>query len=117
MKAAESPIFVKTHDLLVWMAPLLTGFPKDQRFRLAARLENCLFGFQELLLRAARTADKKISLGEADLGLAKDIQCISMGQYEHSARQVTEIGKLLGGWRKTILANPGAAAAERGDQP
>ena len=126
MRAAESPIFVKTYDFLTWMVPLLTAFPKDQRFRLAARLEDSLFDFQEHLLRAVRTPDKKAELSVADLELeqirlylrlAQDIHCISLRQYEHAARQVTEIGKLLGGWQKTIVANPAAKTAERGDRP
>lgn len=126
MKRAESPIFVKTYDLLVWMIPQLTTFPKDQRFRLAARLEDCLYEFHERLLRAARAADKSGDLREADilleqfriyLRLAQEIHCLGMQQYEYASRLTNEIGKLLGGWQKTMTANPAARAAERGDQP
>ena len=31
---------------------------------------------------------------------------IQPGQYEHAARMLTEMGKLLGGWKKSI-ATPG----------
>lgn len=108
---ASSPIFVKTYDLMVWLAPILNGFPKDQRFRLAARLENSLFAFHEHLMRATRSKDKKPILMEADLELeklrlylrlAQDLKCLSFKQYEHAIRLCAEIGKLLGGWLKTL---------------
>ena len=33
----ESPIFVRTFDLLIWLLPFTQKFPKEQRFVLAAR--------------------------------------------------------------------------------
>jgi len=107
------------------MLPALTKFPKEQRFRLAARIENSLFAFQELLLRARRARHKRGVLLEADLELeklrlylrlAQEIHCMSFPQYEQAARLVNEVGKLLGGWLKTIPASPaGADPAERGE--
>lgn len=43
----ESPIFIRTFDLLVWLLPFTQKFPKEQRFVLAARLQNAAFNFYE----------------------------------------------------------------------
>ena len=124
MNKTPSPIFAKTYDLQLWLLPTLTKFPKDQRFRLAARIENSLFTFHELLLRPTQTRQRKPVLLEADLELeklrvylrlAQDLRLISFQQYEHVARLVNEAGKLLGGWLKTQVAIP-AESAERRDE-
>jgi len=113
MTEKQSPIFSKTYDLMLWLLKALNKFPKEQRFRLAERIENTLFAFHERLLEAARTKDKQFVLTEADLELeklrlylrlAQDLHCLSFNQYEHAAQMVNEVGKLLGGWLKTIPA-------------
>ena len=105
MKA--SPIFVKTYELLRWLLAQTVKFPKAQRFLLAKRIEDSALGFHEWLVRASRGGGR--DLGEADIELTKlrlylrlamDLQLLSVGQYEHSARQVDEIGRLLGGWQR-----------------
>ncbi|MBE7534561.1 MAG: hypothetical protein HS124_02365 [Anaerolineales bacterium] len=45
----ESPIFVRTFDLLTWLLPFAQKFPKEQRFVLAARLHNAAFNFTKKL--------------------------------------------------------------------
>jgi len=120
----SSPIFVKTYDLMVWLMPVLTGFPKDQRFRLAARIERALFEFYEIIQKAARTRQPRTLLSEADLELeklrvylrlAQDIHCLPFKKYEYASSALVEIGKLLGGWIKKIPAVPAGSPAERGE--
>lgn len=123
----NTPIFIKTYDLMAWMLPALAKFPKEQRFRLAARIEGSLFGFHDLILRAGRSRDKRQLLSDADLELeklrlylrlAQDTRCMSFQQYEHAARLVNEVGKLLGGWMKSIPATAaGTLTAESGEGP
>lgn len=96
---------------MVWTSGAVTAFPKAQRFRLATRVEETLFRFHDLLLRATRAQDKRAILLQADLELeklrvyfrlAQDLHCLSFKQYEHAIRLCAEIGKLLGGWLKTL---------------
>jgi four helix bundle protein len=127
-RPAESPIFSKTYDLMACLLRALTAFPKDQRFRLAARIEAALFAFQEAILRAVRSRSRRRYLLEADLELeklrlclrlAQDLECLDFKHYEEASRQVNEIGRLLGGWLKTVPAFPAGAdetaLAERGE--
>jgi hypothetical protein len=120
----NSPIFVKYYDLMTWFYPALTKFPKEQRFRLAARIEETLYQTYELILRASRSDQPRLQLLEADyqldklrllVRLAKDIQCMHFSQYEHASKLINEIGRLLGGWIKSLPANPAASSAVRGE--
>jgi hypothetical protein len=36
------------------------------------------------------------------LRLCQDLELITLRQYRHVAEMVTEIGRLLGGWRKKV---------------
>jgi hypothetical protein len=106
----ESPIFTRTYDLLRWLIPATVKFPRQQRFVLASSLQRTALLFQEQLIEAAHSADPAPRLREADVTLTKlrfylrlcrDLEFLTLGQYAHVARMVSEIGRLLGGWLKT----------------
>ncbi|MBI5568076.1 MAG: diversity-generating retroelement protein Avd [Chloroflexi bacterium] len=113
-QAAQSPIFVKTHDLLLWLLQHTARFPKSERFRLAKRVDDSAFRFYDLIGRATKSGDKRRSvLLEADLELDRlrlnvrlcvELKLLTSAQYEYAATALVEIGKLLGGWIKTIAA-------------
>jgi len=110
---AESPIFARTYDLLRWLIPLTLKFPRQQRFVLAATLQQSALRLHERLIEAAHHSDRAAldnSLAHADieldktrhyLRLSRDLDLITFGQYEHAATLLAEIGRLLGGWRKS----------------
>lgn len=109
----ESPIFSKTFDLLEWLLPATLKFPKAQRFVLAQRVQAAAFNFYEAITAAGVAPNKARHLEQADielqrlrlyLRLAHQFAFLNTGQYEHVARMVVEIGKLLGGWRKKLAA-------------
>ncbi len=113
--SAQSPLFVKTYDFLLWLIPLTLKFPKAHRFLLAERLGEMALDFYDLVLEAAMEPSEAMEkLDQADRMLAKirlyvrlshDLQCISVGQYEHAAKQIDEIGRLIGGWKKKIASS------------
>ena len=69
----ESPIFVRTHDLLLWLLPRTMGFPCSQRFVPARRVQDTALDFHERLLKAglSKGAVRTECLAEADVVLAK----------------------------------------------
>jgi len=78
---------------------------------MAKRLEDTSFSFYDMLVQAARAQRTLPILHKADLELDKlrlymrlsrDRGTTKPRQYEHAARLLTEIGKLLGGWSKTL---------------
>lgn len=109
----QSPIFAKTYDLLVWLIPATTKFPREHRFVLAKAVQETALHFQEQLIEAglARGKSRQRALSQADVDLTKlrfylrlcqDLSLITPGQYRHVAEMVAEVGRLLGGWRLAL---------------
>jgi len=109
----ESPIFAKTYDLLLWLLPQANKFPRAYRFSLAERVQGRALDFQETLIAAGkvkgdaraaclRDADTQLTQLRQTVRLCHDLQLLSLGQYEHCAGLLNEIGRLLGGWQKTM---------------
>ncbi len=105
----EMPIFTRTYDFLAWLTPLSNHFPRVHRQTITRRLLDAALDFQEAILMAnsLRGEERAAWLRHADghmdkvrlyLRLVHRLQWINMGQYEHGARMVAEIGRLLGGW-------------------
>ena len=88
--SGSSPIFVKTYDLLVWLEQALAKFPKEQRFRLAARIEESLLHFYDLILHAARARDRYALLQEADIELEK-LRTLLRAEYLVDAQGLNKI--------------------------
>ena len=118
----ESPAFVKTYDLLRWLLPATAKFPKQQRFVLARQIEETAFAFHRELLRAGSNgwaalseADHLLAVLRTYLRLACELKFFSVNQYEHAARLVDELGRLVGGWKRRAAAGVRAApSASRG---
>lgn len=105
----QSPIFVKTEALMLWLMNHTQKFPREERFRLAARIEQIMFTFHESLLYAVKTKETAFYLRKADaefdmlrtyLRFALELAYTTPEQYQYLAQQITDIGKLLGGWMK-----------------
>jgi hypothetical protein len=116
----QSPIFARTHDLVLWLLQRSESFPRSQRFVLTKRLQDAVLDFQETLIEAAlgQKPDLLGRLREADIELGKlrfylrlchELAWLSPGQYGHVSRMVAEVGRLLGGWQKTAAKQVGTA--------
>jgi hypothetical protein len=80
---------------------------------MAAAVQHEALRLQELLIEAAHqrapterltAADSELDKLRTHLRLCRDLQLISLGQYQHVARLLVEVGKLLGGWQKSAMA-------------
>lgn len=109
----QSPIFTKTHDLLVWLIPATVKFPREQRFVLGKTVQETALRFQERLIEAGLASGRpqQQALAEADVDLTKlrfylrlcnELTVITPRQYRHVAGMVAEVGRLLGGWRQSL---------------
>ena len=108
---ATTPLFTATFDFVTWLLAVTNHFPRSQRFVVTKRLLDAALDFQELLVdanaRRGRARLNKLDLADAELDkvrlylrLSFRWKWLTSGQYGHAARQVTEVGKLLGGWKK-----------------
>jgi hypothetical protein len=112
-----SPLFVRTYDFLLWLIPHIQKFPRVYRFTLSERVQRLAFDFQDSIVAAAkgqgRTRLEKLRLADIQLEqlrvwirFARDNQLFTIGQYEHAARGVSEMGRLLGAWLKQVRDVP-----------
>jgi len=110
-----SPLFARTFDFLSWLLQRAESFPRPQRFVVTQRLQNAALDFQELVVDAEaargtgrldvlRKADAALSKVRLYLRLCREWQWLTAGQYEHAARLIAEIGRLLGGWMRATGA-------------
>ncbi len=107
----ESPIFSRTYDLIIWLLPQLGKFPRVYRFSVGERLARQALDFQETLVKAGLSkreraglldeADAQLAILRTTLRLCKDLEIIKLNQYEHVSRMLVEIGRLLGGWKRS----------------
>jgi four helix bundle protein len=114
MPEEKMVIFTRTYDLLTWLLPLTESFPRSQRFVVTQRLQSAILQFQELIIEAnavrgtnragkLRDADTELRKVRLYLRLCEKWKWISPGQYRHVSQMISEIGKLLGGWLKTVI--------------
>jgi four helix bundle protein len=107
------PIFVRTFDLLIWLVRVTKHFPSIYRHTVTQRLLNAAFDLSERLeeanfrkgssrLERLDRADEALQQVRLYLRLVARLEWLSKGQYLHAARMTTEIGRLLGGWRKSV---------------
>ena len=110
----EMVIFPRTYDFLSWLIPLTMNFPRSQRFVITRRLQDAALNFQELIIEAnARRSEKrseKLHAADAELlkirlylRLCEKWHWITPGQYRHASEMVAELGRLLGGWIKSVI--------------
>ena len=109
----ESPLFVRTYDFLLWFIPQVQKLPRIHRFGLAERIQRLALDFQDAIVAAGKSTGtpRREKLALADIQLeqmrvwirfARDMQLITIRQYEHAARSLGEVGRLLGAWIKQV---------------
>ena len=109
----EIPIIIKTYDLYKVYYSYLELFPKKDKYALGKKNEEFIINFLELILTAKGAAKdtKKTIIGQASvkldlikifIRLEKDFKLIDQKKYLVIENQLQEIGRMLGGWQKSI---------------
>jgi four helix bundle protein len=89
----------------------LAQFPKSEKFALAADMKHCMHLILERTIEANKKYYKKTTLQELDvevtklkayLRLSKELEFLPFKKYEIWAGMAVEIGRMLGGWMKSI---------------
>jgi hypothetical protein len=115
MSQSEMVIFTRTFDFLTWLLPATNHFPRAHRHTFTRRLLDAAFDLRERLetanlrngrarLEQLRQADEALAHVRIYLRLAHQWKWFSDGQYHHVAQMMAEIGRLLGGWQKSVTA-------------
>lgn len=108
-------ILEKIFDMIGYAYPALAQFPKSEKFGLVADIKRILDQMLELTIEAQKKYYKKTTLQELDVCVAKlkaylrlafNLRFLPMRKYEIWSGMVVEIGKMLGGWLKTVNQKP-----------
>jgi len=101
------------YELLKWFLGRLEKFPRSHRYGLGQRIEARLFTVYESLIQAkfagAQAKSGVLAAVNLDLEtlrmltrLAHDMKMLPNKSYEYAGREVTEIGRMVGGWRRHV---------------
>ncbi len=105
----DLPVFVAWLDFLNWLLPTTAKLPKHVRFTFSNRIDNLALDMAEDLVEARYSRAKQPVLARANLRLEKLRIllriCHVVGYFPHSRceyamRRMSEVGAMLGGWRK-----------------
>jgi 23S rRNA-intervening sequence protein len=97
-------------QFLLWLVPTVEKFPRGQKFLLGDRIQTTALDVLESLVEATYTRDRRSLLARANLGIEKlrffcrlavELKHLDRRRYEFASRSLDEIGRLVGGWRKT----------------
>lgn len=106
---ATGPALEAMYQFMLWLVPAVEKLPKSQKFLLGDRIQGTALDVLERLIEATYTRRRGRLLADANLGidklrflfrLAADLRHLDNKRYEHAARSLDEIGRLVGGWRK-----------------
>ena len=97
------------YRFILWLVPTVEKFPRSQKFLIGDRIQATALDVLEGLVEATYTRARAPLLAHANLGvemlrflfrLASDLRCLDLRRYEHAARNLDEVGRLFGGWKK-----------------
>jgi hypothetical protein len=113
---------VEAHfQFLMWLVSTVEKFPRSQKFVLGDRIQTTALDVLEALIEATYTRDRRGHLARANLGLEKlrfffrlavQLRVLDTRRYEHAARTIDDVGRLVGGWAKAHASHNGAAGDE-----
>ena len=117
----------KVYDLLLYAGPQLEQFPRSQRV-LANDIRATMLQILRLVVTLENKHYKKTTLGELDnevdvlrhlVRLAADPNymrdkkpCLPMKKYEQMSKKINEIGRMIGGYYKSLNGNPANAGKQ-----
>jgi hypothetical protein len=108
-------VHTRARALVQWLVPHLASWPREHRHTMTRHTCDLALTVQDALV-AARHLDSQargFALRDADIALdqlrqylqlAWHWQWFSQGQYEHVCTLTEALGRLLGGWRRSMAA-------------
>ena len=114
------PALEAHRQFLKWLVPTVEKFPRSQKFMLGDRIQGTALDVLEALIEATYTRDRRAHLARANLGLEKlrhffrlavELDFLDGRRYEHAARTLDEVGRLVGAWAKANAAHTSAGVA------
>jgi four helix bundle protein len=104
-------ILQKTEEMISYAYTALKQFPKAEKHVLSAEIRNTMFKIVGLIITTNKKYYKKTTLQELDveleklkyyIRLSKNLGFLDIKKYETWSKKNIEIGKMIGGWMKSI---------------
>jgi hypothetical protein len=105
-----------------WLLQIVEKLPRNHKFLLGDRMQTAVMNLMMAVVEATYTKDRAALLRGAQMNieklrflfrLANHAGIVSHDNYEHAARQLDQIGRGVGGWRKAHSAQGSNAPATR----
>jgi four helix bundle protein len=103
----------KAYDWTLWIIPKVERFPKSQRYSIGEHLVRASIDLLLYLVDATYQSRNSGSLHSAVrevnrirylVRLAKDLRLITIDSHEFAAKAIDDIGRMAGGWRRSVRA-------------
>lgn len=109
----DTPIFNQTYELYKEIYRLRGTIPKSDRYAIWQKVENTTLEVLEGILVAIglskneksgilEEASKKLNMLRVFIRLSKDVKAIDNKKYTTLQEKLDEIGRMLGGWIKSL---------------
>jgi len=106
-------ILHKVYDFYKLLYQYLETFPRKDRYVLGQKCENMVLDILELIINALQIplrqklkmleeASIKLNMLRIFIRLAKDVRALDFKKYLTLQEKINEIGKMLGGWIKSL---------------
>ncbi|MDI1471943.1 diversity-generating retroelement protein Avd [Thermodesulfovibrio sp. 1176] len=104
-------LYQKLYDFAMYIFPIIDKFPRYEKFALCSQIKNCVFDAAKLVIKANKIYNKKPIMYEIDIKIeelkfllrfAHERRYMSHKSYSHSSERLIEIGRILGGWIKSV---------------
>jgi four helix bundle protein len=101
----------KCREMMMYGYQAIKQFPKHERHVLGAEIRLSMLQLQRLIITAFKRYHKKTTLTDLDIELAilkrrvrlaKDLRYIDIKRYEIWVGQLVELGKMIGGWIRSV---------------
>lgn len=108
----------KVYEMILYGSPALEQFPKAEKYTLGKDIRQTMYNILRLVIMLENKHYKKTTLGELDteldvlrhfVRLAADDKlhadkkpCLPFRKYEIWSRKIDEIGRMIGGYQKSI---------------
>ncbi len=110
-KVEDLILYQKVYDMIKYGYTALRQFPKSEKYAMGSDIKKCMHIIMEKVIEAQKKYYKKTTLQELDVNIAKlkmylrlsnELGFLPHKQYAIWSKMVVEIGKITGGWIKSV---------------
>jgi hypothetical protein len=111
MMIENAKVKLQTQQMYTELLRQISNFPKNLKFSIGCDLRNSFSDLRNSLNSSLILSKKETALRNSDIHLenfrdilwtAKELRCISLPQYGKWIEDTVNLGKMIGGWLKSL---------------